>query len=103
MHTHTHTPNQSINNAGAVLFWCVRVCRSEAISAFNSHEKGGHDVFLLTLKSNSKGLDLPTASRIIFLEPPLDPSENFQAICRGHRSARGPADRPLKVYYLTMR
>jgi len=42
-------------------------------------------VFLLSLKAGAAGLTLTQASRVILLEPALDPAVEQQAVARVHR------------------
>ena len=57
--------------------------RGRAIREFNEH--GGPAVFLLTVQASSCGINLTSATRVLFYEPVLNDSAEIQAIARAVR------------------
>jgi SNF2 family DNA or RNA helicase len=55
--------------------------REKRIESFNNRENNNH-VFLISMKTGSLGINLTTASRVVFVDMGWNPSHNIQAAAR---------------------
>jgi superfamily II DNA or RNA helicase len=71
--------------------------RTQAVTTF---QKGGVDVFLLSLKAGGVGLNLTAADHVVLLDPWWNPAVENQATDRAHRIGQ---TRPVTVHRLVAR